>query len=315
MKRTLLSLAAAGLFAAAGSASSATISFTFQPCGNNTCAVTADKFDWQPGNVLAQNGAGGAGGITPGKIVDNLYQANLTAIQLGNTNVFNNGTGNVFFTVVAGFKEVAIAGGLSAVFQVIPGAPNYFEVYRNTVGTGSDLAGTGFTTGDLVLSGSIVSGFSTTAATSFVACSPGPFCIVANAPLDNYNGDGSGNNYPGVTTISTVGGSDITAVLSFIDPTYFPDLQIADTIVTALTASNLGTPFNQTNPSAQFYNGGGLVPSNIGTQNGITGPNFQFQADASTTFTRQAVPEPGSLALLGLALMGAAGAVRRRRSA
>jgi hypothetical protein len=75
-----------------------------------------------------------------------------------------------------------------------------------------------------------------------------------------------------------------------------------------LTNTSNITPFGQVNPSSQFSINGianGGTPNNIGAINGIIGPNFQFQADANSSFTRQAIPEPGTLALLGAVCMGA----------
>jgi hypothetical protein len=310
MKRALLSVAAASLLSIAGSAFGATVSFTFQGCGDASCAVEATALDWQPGNVLAIDGAGGAAGLAPGSQVTNLYQANLNSVLNTGTGVFDNGDFGSYFTVVASFREVVIAGGLAGVFQVIPDAANYFEVYRNAVSIGNDLTGAGFANGSLVMSGVITAGFSTTAATSFVVDpTTGVISIVANDDLDNFGT----NNYPGVTTITTVGGANIEAVLGFVDASYFPDLMPGDALVTALTSSSLNTPFDQTNPSGQFWSGAGLIASDIGTANGITGPNFQFQADAATSFER-AIPEPGSMALVGLALLGIAGATTRRKT-
>ena len=51
------------------------------------------------------------------------------------------------------------------------------------------------------------------------------------------------------------------------------------------------------------------TPNNIGAQNGVSGPNFEFQADTATSFT---IPEPGSVALLGVTLAGIAVVARRR---
>lgn len=313
MKRTLLALAATGLLAMAGAANSGTITFTFQPCGNASCAVSGvSKLDWQPGNVLAVGGAGGGTILPTGKTITDYFQANLgTALGTGGVGdvKFANGGGSNYFTVVAGFNEIVspLSGGATNVFQFAGGSPNFFQVFANTTAPGSDLAGTGFTSSKLVLSGAITSVFSSVTATSVVFTQNGAQ-IVAGGPLDNFGA----NNYAGVQTISTIGGADIKAKITFADANYFPDLMIGSSITTALTSSNLGTPYNQTDPSAQFWDGSALIASNIGAINGITGPNFQFQADSSTAFE---IPEPGSIALVGAALLGVAGLARRRRAA
>jgi hypothetical protein len=306
----LISLATAGLLTVAGAAHASTITFTFQPCGNNTCAISdVSKLDWQPGNVLAVGGAGGGAPLPVGTQITDYFQANLgTAIGTTNNTLFSQGDSGSYFTIVAGFREVVspLSGGSTTVFSLLPGSPNFFEVYYNGVGNGSDLAGTGFANGTLVLSGSITSVFSSVTATS-VSLVNGNIVINDPSVLDNY----VDNDYPGTTTINTIGGADIQAVLSFVNANFFPDLQAGSLITTALTSSDLGTPYDQTDPSRQFWNGSALIASNIGTRNGITGPNFQFQADAATTFTR-AVPEPTSIALIGIAMLGAAAATRRR---
>ena len=77
------------------------------------------------------------------------------------------------------------------------------------------------------------------------------------------------------------------------------------------------TPFLQVDPSARFSSNGianGDVVANRGAVNGVTGPDFQFQADANTSFQVSAVPEPETYALMlgGLGLIGFV--ARRRRS-
>ena len=58
---------------------------------------------------------------------------------------------------------------------------------------------------------------------------------------------------------------------------------------------------------------GNYIIPNLGAVNGLSGPDFQFEADvASTFFEREgAVPEPAT-ALLGLMSLGALGLIRRR---
>jgi hypothetical protein len=303
--KKLVALAVLGLGGAAA-AHAGTYTFTFQPCGNNTCAIAADTLDWSPGNVLSQGGAGGGAVLPPGTKVNDLYQANLGVVKNAGATVFSQGSGGNYFSAVAGFGELvtgaaAFPGGATNYFGLdAASSTNFFKVYALSA-DGNDLTGKGFTTGNVILSGKAVDVFSQVTA------------LFANPPgFDNFGPD----DYPGVTTIRSSGSTDITMEVLFADSNYFPDLPVGTTAVFGLNTGNLISPFSQANPSATFSSDGvadGDVPHNIGAINGIVGPDFQFQADVSSSFV---VPEPGTLALFGASLLGVfGGAVRRKTSA
>ncbi len=285
---------------------------TFDPTGTPGAGGNISNvalFDYSPGSALAV-GANSSTGI--GSAFTTYFQANLGTVLGANSEVlFANGGGSNFFTAVAGFGETVLTcasspGGFcsNATFGFdSSNTTNFFDIFK-VPSTADNLTGVGFT-GTAILSGQVIgSGFSSNFALSSTTATP----------LDQ---SPNGNQWAGTSTVSGTGASDITVRITFADPNYFPDLTTGSIITFSAFNTSQILPFQQVDPSRCVSNGTAdcAIQSLVGTFNGApgSGPDILFQADANQSFTRATVPEPGTLALLGLGMLMVSGFVGKRQ--
>jgi len=302
----------------------------FIPNGSGSAFQVA-TFDEKVGNALSVNAVAAIGATPIGGTsapFTTLYQAVISSLlNSQGQQIAAPGLGGINqLTIVASFNETATVVNPNTVNlnTNISQAGSYVEIYSNPANNANDLAGTGFRDGTLILKG---------------VANPGPvnagsFSTTPNVTqqFDQFPSPAS-NNYPGVNSVVGQGATTLTFQVTSFNPNFF---------ATPITSFSFNTsnvvPFSQTDPSKLVYNNGadtggalnstnrGVSPAglatpnyapNIGTINGLTGTDFQFQTDANSSFTAAAVPEPNiivmSLSGVGFACVAGLRQMRNRR--
>lgn len=285
----------------------------------------ADKLDNDPGNILLQ-------GIEPGALFPtgtvpvNVLGMGTAAFKSGSTSLNPAGIELTYVFGVAADAAYTLGFGGENGFHIETAGGGYFQVYIQASGIANALAGTGFNTGTLLMSGTFIPQSFPVDVNTYTIPTTCPGSCDGLPLLDQFAGD----SYSGLRTQPVQGSANY-----FIDLTYQNPLYILNNISTFdpfsrdmnFNTSTL-TPFNSTDPAAQFRNVGdtGFTPVNYGNDTtpggflkndtlcGTATPcDLHLQGDANSTFnTGPTIPEPASMALLGLGL-GAIGFVGRRR--
>jgi hypothetical protein len=300
------------------------------------------SFDWNVGNALS------VGSVPPADLPTSPDVHPFTLYFQAQLNSFNDSGGNPIqntglntdyeVTIIAAFGEVATTfGGPTANFFFDPtNTTNYGVMFYDTNVNADNLAGTGFHDGTSIMEGVVIDQDATGS-----VITGGNFTVDLTAmgesnvvQFDQFNND----DYPGIGSQT---GSGTTNAVIDVDPNSVDGNFLSPSapvliMLELLTNSSNVVPFLQQDPSQQFIDwltsmfviptfgdctGAPTFPCEANVFDLVNGSNmdgldvdFQFQADANSAIRLQAIPEPGTIFLLGFGLLGLGAYYRRRKN-
>lgn len=311
--------------------------------------IVADALDWAPTSFLAKNGIAainafdasqGACASTNGNPCEFtvITQAKLTGYKPTGGNSFvglPTGVGEI--TIVTVFNERVIGTTAnSATFQTT--GVGFVEFFWSAAENATDLTGFGFTDGTLIgrLSG-VRNGLGLPATGSFTVTA----AVDGDGNPIPLDATSNGNQFPGQFTVAGFGSEESVVFGNLgidLDPSFF--LTKLTDFRMLFENISIGLPFSSADPADCFnqlngnavgtsgyagtcdnnhvlgafsaQGGPGTIPV-TGSTNGVgDGPDFVAQTDFNSP-VNGTTPEPGTLALLGLALSSFGLAASRRR--
>lgn len=291
--------AAIGMMFAGAAHADVVTSFNLLNGSGTTLVAGADALDWNERGSGVAIGVGPFSDSTvlpPGASFNFKYQANLASVSGGTPtadslfldNTSNGTAESIFkyeFTIVAKMHEVVtssgVVGGKPTAFFGLTGAPseNKVAIFYDPMHNANTSTGTGFDDGTMIALLTIDSSGTT-------------------SQFSTVPGTGTGQGSAKLHASKSQAGD-------FINQDYLQGVE--DFLFGMNFESDLNYP-SGTSMTSGFHKGGSTQFADYS----VTPADIVFKVDGSNRFTK--VPEPGSILLMGVGMLGLFGAARRRNA-